>query len=755
MKTLSAAILALIWSAGAQAAQPSQLSGDTILNSPQPLAARKAPNELSIVSPDSRAAATEKAMTPDERTVLTHGILALPFLAPPGGLPKDAVIGAGYVAGVPRLMVPALTESDASLGVAWVLGLRKDGATALPSAMAMASTWNPELIRAGGAMIAGEASAKGFNVLLAGGADLMRDPRNGRTFEYLGEDPLLTGALAGAAIAGIQSAHVISTVKHFALNDQETGRHFIDVKISDAAARESDLLAFEIAIERGAPGSVMCAYNQVGGHYACDSDYLLNQVLKRDWGYKGFVMSDWGAVPSLATALDGLDQQSGSQLDAKVFLGAPLAEAAATDPRYAARLADMNRRVLRSIYAVGLDANPPKIHPIDFAADGKVAEAVAEEGLVLLRNQGGALPLSTNIKRIAVIGSYADSGVLSGAGSSQVEGPGGPAVAVPVGGEGPFAALLAQAYHRSPPLRAIRAVAPGASVIYRDGHYITDAVAAARGADVAIVFAHQWMTEGLDVPDLSLPDGQDALIAAVAAANPHTVVVLETGGPVLMPWLDKTAAVIETWYPGARGGPAIAAALFGQINPSGRLPATFPASLDQLPRPQLPGATTVEPDFEGNGKPGQALVADYDIEGSDVGYRWFARKGETPLFPFGFGLSYTTFEAAGLSLTGGKTVSAAFTVRNAGARDGADTAQLYLIDAAGKAEERLVGFQKVQLKAGESRPVTLALDTRLLADWTGAGWIIRPGVYRFALGESARDLGPAVAVTLAGRTLKP
>ena len=305
-------------------------------------------------TPEARAAATEAQMTPAERVILTHGIMALPIRDTV--IPPDAVLGAGYVPGLARLGVPALKESDASLGVAYVSGVRKDGgATPLPSGVAMAATWNPALIGRGGAMIGAEAKAKGFNVLLAGGANLMRDPRNGRTFEYLSEDPLLTGMLAGAAIAGIQSNHIISTVKHYALNGQETARHFIDSRISDAAARESDLLAFQIAIERGRPGAVMCAYNQVNGAHACDSDWLLDKVLKTDWGYKGFVMSDWGAVPSLQAALHGLDQQSGEQIDPEVFFGAQLKAAADKDPAYAARLKDMNRRILYAIYANGLD----------------------------------------------------------------------------------------------------------------------------------------------------------------------------------------------------------------------------------------------------------------------------------------------------------------------------------------------------------------------------------------------------------------
>ncbi len=705
-------------------------------------------------SPEARAAATEAAMTDAERTTLTQGVMALPLFPGTAPLPADAVPGAGYIAGIPRLAVPSLRESDASLGVAYIFGTRKDGATALPSGMAQGATWNAALIRQGGAMIGSEAKAKGFNVLLAGGMNLIREPRNGRTFEYLGEDPLHAGVLAGAAVAGIQSNGIISTIKHFALNNQETARNFIDVKISEAAARESDLLAFQIGIERGQPGSIMCSYNQVGGHYACDNDWLLNTVLKKDWAYKGFVMSDWGAVPGLQAALNGLDQQSGSQLDKAVFFGNPLAEAAAKDPLYKARLADMNRRVLYAIYASGAD-KPAATSAIDFKANGDVAEATAKEGIVLLRNRGNALPLAASAKSIAVIGGYADSGVLSGAGSSQVQGMGGAAVAIPMGGDGPFAAFNSQQYHRSSPLKALKARAPGTKFSYRDGRYISDAVQAAKNADVAIVFATQWMTEGLDQPDLSLPNGQDALIAAVAAANPNTIVVLETGGPVLMPWLDKTAAVLEAWYPGARGGEAIAAVLYGDTNPSGRLPVTFPASLSQLPFPVLTGSDTLDPDFQGRAKPGETFSVDYDKDGSDVGYRWYARTGAKPAFAFGYGLSYTSFAHSGLTVSAGKTIIASFTVKNVGAVTGADVPQLYLVSANGAKKLRLAAFDKVTLAPGASKKLSLTVDPRLVADWKAGGWQIAGGSYGFALGTSAETQGPVVQVKISARSWGP
>lgn len=699
-----------------------------------------------------RAEATLEQMTPEEKTVLTYGIMPLPIGPNPAPPPEGAIPGAGYIVGIPRLGVPALTETDASLGVTYVFGMRGDFATALPSGLAMASSWNTEQMRVAGAMIGSEARAKGFNVLLAGGANLMRDPRNGRTFEYLSEDPLLTGVLVGHAIDGIQSNNIISTIKHVALNGQETGRKFADVQITDAHARESDLLAFQIGIEIGDPGAVMCAYNRVWGHQACASDYLLNQVLKRDWGYRGFVMSDWGAVPSLDAALMGLDQQSGAQLDPDVFFDADtLGAAAANDPAYAARLDDMNRRILWAIYDNGLDQHPANPGgAIDFAANAEVAFDTARQGIVLLRNERNVLPLAATAGSIAVIGGYADAGVMSGAGSSQVQGEGGAVVTVPLGAPGPWSMFFSEQYHRSSPLDAIREMAPEADVDFSDGRYISQAAEAAQRAEVAIVFATKWSSEGMDQADLSLPNGQDALIAAVAAANPNTIVVLETGNPILMPWLDQTAAVIEAWYPGGQGGEAIASVLFGETNPSGRLPITFPASEADLPRPEVDGFDELEVNFSGDApSPDAQLAVNYDIEGSDLGYRWNAREGHRALFPFGFGLSYTTFATSDL-ITDGRT--ARMTVHNTGSVDGATVAQLYLVSRNGQIQQRLVGFSRVELAAGASAEVNLAIDPRLLADWNGDGWTIPAGTYEFAYGENAEALGAPVSVRLRARS---
>lgn len=702
------------------------------------MAAPAAPAE----NPDARATATEARMTDEERFQLLHGVmpLALPGMKTSNG-PADVKPSAGYVAGVPRLGVPALRETDASLGVSNLLEMRKgDIATALPSGLALASSFNPDLLYQSGAMIGGEARAKGFNVMLAGGINLARDPRNGRNFEYLGEDPLLAGVLGGESIRGIQSRGVISTIKHFSINDQETLRGSIDARIIDAAHRESDLLAFEIAIERGQPGSVMCAYNKVNGAYACGNDPLLNGVLKRDWRYKGWVMSDWGAVHDVSYFAAGLDQESGSQLDKQVFFDAPLKAEVAAERVSRARLSDAVRRILRSIYAVGADWAPADT-PIDYAANAKVAREAAAQGIVLLKNDG-VLPLTTTAKSILVVGGYADIGVMSGGGSSQVNPVGGPAAIIPVGGPGFLSFAGRQVIVRSSPLKALQTALPDVKIAFDSGYVPELTAAMARRADMVILFATQWQTEAQDSGGLALPGGQDALIATVAKANPNTVIVLETGNPVVMPWLGDVRAVVEAWYPGQEGGPAIADVLTGAANPSGRLPISFPKSEAQNPRPQIAGLGEPE---------GTQLPVEYG-EGADVGYRWLAASGQTPQFPFGHGLSYTRFEhGAPIISANGRKIGVRFTVRNAGDRVGADVPQLYLLSAAGRPVKRLAAFARIELKPGEMRELILQIEPRVLASWKDGSWQIDKGRYRFALGKSADDLGALVEAKLEAR----
>jgi len=672
-------------------------------------------------------------MTDAERVRLLHSTFARPDRTGKPQ-PEGAIVSASFTPGIPRLGVPALRETDASLGVAWVNGLRNDGATALPSSLSLASSWDRDVARRGSALIAREARAKGFNVLLAGGVNLAREPRNGRNFEYLGEDPLLAGTLAGETVRAIQAAHMISTVKHFALNAQETGRHVANSRLSDGAAHDSDLLAFRIAIELGQPGAVMCAYNRYNGPHACQSPYLLSDVLKNEWHFPGFVMSDWGAVRDVRDLLAGLDRQSGEELDDRFYFADELLAAAQTSPALHARMRDAVRRMLRSMFAAGLFDDPATIEPLDVAAGDAVARDAAVSGIVLLKNDG-VLPLLRNARRIAVIGGYAHVGVMSGGGSSQVEPAAGPAIAFQ-----PAEARRRIEIHPAPPLAAIRArLRSDAQVRFNDGYSPTGAAALAADADVAIVFATQWMSEGVDAPDLSLPQGQDAVIAAVAAANPRTVVVLETGGPVLMPWLDHAAAVLEAWYPGSSGGEAIADVLFGDANPAGRLPITFPASLEQLPRPRLDDTPDPNRDVGSQSHALQGFDVDYDIEGADVGYRWFARTGAAPLFPFGYGLSYTRFGYSDLEVTGGDALRVRFSVGNEGDRAGEDVPQVYVVDRAGTKGLRLIGWSNVLLAPGEKRRVEVVADPRVLGEWSTQrrAWHVRRGNYVVQVGHAS------------------
>jgi len=713
------------------------------------------------LTPDARAALLVEQLTLDEMISLVHGPMPALMETPPA----DAAMGAGYIPGVERLGVPPLNETDASLGIANPRKVRKgDGATGLPSGLSLASTWDPELAYAAGAMVGSEARDKGFNVLLGGGANLTREPRCGRNFEYLGEDPLLAGVLAGEAIRGAQSNDIVCTLKHFALNDQETCRHVVDARIDEGALRESDLLAFQIAIERGDPGSVMCAYNRVNGEWAGENDFLLNQVLKRDWGYPGWVMSDWGAVHSTAkAALAGMDQESGEQLDKQVYFGELLKEAVQQGEVPFERLCDMVRRILRSLIAHGVFDRPAERRVTDYEANAQVAQAAAEAGIVLLKNDG-VLPLS-GVRKVAVIGAHADVGVLSGGGSSQVIAPGEQGLEIPVT-MGPSSAFSRITYHPSPPLAALRGLLGNVAVTYDAGTDPATAAQAARDADVAIVFADQWCTEAEDLPTLSLPGGQDALIAAVAKANPRTVVVLETGTPVLTPWLGEVAALMQAWYPGVRGGEAIARVLTGEANPSGRLPISFPRSTDDLVRPQIPGMI-FGPPVEGKTIPTsfpevQQHKGRFSVEhpeGGDVGYRWFAKTGRPTAFPFGFGLTYTSFSVADLTLAGGETVTASFEVTNTGDRAGIDTPQVYALvtSADGKESQRLIGWARVALAPGETRRVSVTADPRLLANYDTAlpGWRVAAGKVGVAVGSSAETLTLRGEAALAARTLKP
>jgi beta-glucosidase len=706
--------------------------------------------QLGPLDADARARDIETQMTDDERFSLLVGVMGAAGELWPlrdERIPPGVPMSAGYVPGIPRLGVPALQMSDAGLGVTNPGYRPGDTATALPAGLALAASFNPTLARAAGEAIGREARSRGFNVQLAGAMNLARDPRNGRNFEYLSEDPLLTATIAAESVNGTQGQGVISTVKHYSLNCNETNRHWLDAVIDPDAHRESDLLAFEIAIERSQPGAVMTAYNKVNGDYASRNHVLNNDVLKGAWGYRGWVMSDWGATSSWECALNGLDQECGAQLDVVFWQSEAFSDrlrAAYADgglPKE--RLSDMVRRILRSMFAVGIDQWEAAPAP-DMAAHNEIALQIARQGIVLLKNRG-VLPLAPDsAARIAVIGGYALTGVPIGCGSSAVVPPGGFAAVIPIGGPGLTGGTRNLYLLPSSPMGELKKQLPNAQIEFDPGISPAEAVLAARRADIAIVFAIRVEGEGFDSADLSLPWGQDAVIAAVSAANANTVVVLETGNPVSMPWRDSVNAIVQAWYPGQAGGQAIAEIVVGQVNPSGRLPITFPLDLDQTPRPELPDS----------GAPwGTSSTIRY-TEGADVGYRWFARTGQVPMFAFGHGLSYTAFEYRDLVAAGDRTIEASFTVVNTGDRSGADVPQLYLTAAPGGQMLRMLGFERVELKPGESRRVTIQVDPRLLARYDGGAgsWRIEPGGYAVAVGASAVSPRLTAEVELAGRT---
>ena len=512
---------------------------------------------------------------------------------------------------------------------------------------------------------------------------------------------MLAGVMVGHLIRGVQANQIMGDIKHYALNDQETGRTVVDAHISKKAAHESDLLAFELGIRIGQPSSVMCSYNKVIGDWACENNWLLNEVLKGAWHFPGFVVSDWDGTHSTdKAALAGLDVQ----MPGDEYFGEALKQSVAAGRIPMQRLNDMVHRLLRSMFSAGVIDHPPTPRSVVNPFQGRDdAQHIAEESIVLLKNDG-TLPLNAaSLRSIAVIGAHADVGVLSGGGSAQVDAPGGNAISPTTPTQWGKAV-----YFPSPPLRYLREHAPGAIVNYDAGTNVASAAALAKSAEIAVVFADQYMSEGGDAPSLALPDRQDELIAAVAAANPHTIVVLITGTPVTMPWIDHVAGVLEAWYPGIAGGQAIANLVFGNTVPSGKLPITFARSESDLPHERIfgipPGRADANPSgrWVSDDEKRQTFVADYN-EGVRFGYKWFDSEHKEPLFPFGYGLSYTTFKYGNL-VVDPTAKTASFTVENVGARNGTEIAEVYveLPKAAGEHFRRLAAWQRVALnKAGE------------------------------------------------------
>jgi beta-glucosidase len=694
------------------------------------------------LSPDERADLVMKQMTLDEKITLLHGtgMLGLSPMSP-GSEASNG--GAGYVMGIPRLGIPGIQMSDAAYGVR---SSGKNGrySTALPNNLASAASWDLKAAYEYGALIGQELRAQGYNMSLGGGVDLTREPRNGRNFEYLGEDPILAGKLVGQVMTGLQAQHVLGDIKHYAMNDQESGRNSVNVNIDKRSMRETDLLAFEIGIQDADPAGVMCSYNRVNGDYACENKYLLTDVLKKDWKFKGFVLSDWGGTHSAAKAsAAGLDHEEPGE----IFYGEAMKKAVEAGQVPMSELNDHVHRILRAMFATGVIDDPPQKSVVDVVHGFEVSQKIAEQSMVLLKNENSQLPLdASKVQTIAVIGAHSDVGMLSGGGSAQVDPPGGNAIMPP--GKG-ATAWNEHIWFPTSPLKSIKAKAPNAKVEFNAGTDPDSAAALAKNADVAIVFASQWVSEGMDLPNLTLPHDQDALIAKVAAANPHTIVVLETGDPVTMPWVNDVSAILEAWFPGSRGAEALANVLFGDVNPSAKLPITFPKSEADLPHLKI-----MTPPPASNPKPGPdswkqiaaglpAFQTTYD-EGLKVGYKWYDVEHKVVLFPFGYGLSYTTYSYSNFKVEPGSNVRVSFTVANTGSRAGAEIAEVYaaLPVVTGEPPKRLVGWSKVELNPGESKDVTVEIEPKYLSIFNVEknGWQLVPGQYIFMAGPSSQTL---------------
>ena len=618
----------------------------------------------------------------------------------------------GFIPAIRSLCIPALKLEDGPAGV----GDGMTGVTQLPAPVDVAATWDTSAERTYGLVIGSEQAAKGTNVDLGPTINIVRDPRWGRAFESVGEDPYLTGTMSAADIRGVQSTGVMAMVKHFAVYNQETNRNTPadDAVVSTQAMQEIYLPAFKAAVQQGAASSVMCSYSYINGTAACQNPNTLSTVLRHQYGFGGFVTSDWGATHSTAASADaGLDMDMPG---GDGYFGSALRSAVSSGSVRTATFNSLVSRVLTQMFAFGLLDKPATGSPAKTATNAAhraIATALAEEGTVLLKNRGNVLPLSSADRSVAVIGADA---------SSRPQTVGGGSAGVTSSGT-------------VTPLQGITAAAPsGVRVRYNSGSSDRSAAALAASSNVAIVFAGYPESEGSDLTSIDLGNAQDSLISAVAAANPHTIVVLNTGSAVTMPWLSSVAGVLEAWYPGQEDGTAIASVLFGHSDPSGHLPVTFPTSLAQVP-----ASTAAQ-------WPGIAGKVDYS-EGIDVGYRWYQANHLTPLFPFGYGLSYTRFSFTKLrvgSLTAGGAATVTATVTNTGSRAGADVAQLYVHDpaASGQPPEQLEGFQRVYLQPRASQQVTFHLTQQNLQCWNTRtnSWATSTGSYGIGVGDSSANL---------------
>ncbi|WP_207422583.1 glycoside hydrolase family 3 C-terminal domain-containing protein [Desertivirga brevis] len=653
--------------------------------------------------------------------------------------------------GVPRLGIPELVTSDGPHGVRpehgrdWVLDNKgNDSSTYLPVGLNLASTWNPELGYKFGAVLGSEAKWRGKDVILGPGINILRTPLNGRNFEYMSEDPYLISKMVVGYIKGVQDQGVSACIKHYLANNQEIRRDGINVEMSERALREIYLPGFKAAVVEGGVNTLMGAYNRFRGEFCTYNDYLINKILKGEWGFQGLVMSDWGAIHSTKEALmGGADLEMGTDIGtpAKTFdqfyMAAPALQMVKSGQVSESVIDDKVRRILRVMFKTNMinAKRSPGAHATsDHAA---VAKRVAEESIIILKNKNNVLPLSkTGVKTIAVIGANANRKNSMGGGSSQV-----------------------RPRYEVTPLEGIRAcVGNTAGIKFAQGYAITrkakadekliaEAVDAAKNAEVAVVFGgwthgynysiwndNAFDAEGVDKPDMNMPFGQDELISAVIDANPNTIVVLFGGGPLdITKWEGKAKAILQVGYPGQEGGNAITEVLFGDINPSGKLTFSWPKKLEDSPAHKL------------GEYPGDSINVHYKDD-IFVGYRYFDTYKVKPQFAFGHGLSYTKFDYKGLKVSkSGSTVRASFTITNSGQRAGAEVVEAYVKDpksAVKRPEKELKAFEKVFLNPGESRELTLTFDENafMFYDEKAGQWKMELGKFEILVGAASDNI---------------
>ena len=681
-------------------------------------AAALAPKASKVFAAGGTAAQTNEGnvesliarMTLEEKIQMLHGANRRGFI--------------GYVPAIPRLGIPELALTDGPAGV------RHGPGTAFPAPVSLAATWDRSLAREYGAALGAETKARGQNILLAPMVNIVRVPEGGRNFETFGEDPYLTAQIASAEIRGIQSQGVMAEVKHYAANNQEKDRLLVSAEVDERTLREIYLPAFEAAVKEAKVGSVMAAYNKVNGTFSSENTHLLKDILKGEWEFDGFVVSDWGATHSTVEAANnGLD----IEMPGDKYFGQALLVAVQQGQVSQATIDDKVRRILRMMMRFGFFDRPAKIGPINYQAQGQVARRVAEAGVVLLKNEGNVLPLDVNsFKSLALIGPYADRATSGGGGSARMS---------PFNTVSPLAAITERIGDRAI-LRFLKFV-PGTDLSKSDpattgAGLLADAVQLAKECDLALVFARDFETEGVDRAAITLPDEQDEMISAIVRANPRTIVVLNTGCMVLVNrWADAVPAIVQAWYSGQDDGNVIADVLFGNINPSGKLPVTFSRTREEMPvaaAEQYPGLN------------GRGLYS----EGVFVGYRHFDKNNIAPQFAFGHGLSYTTFDYSNIKVSRnrikpGESLTVELQVKNTGRREGAEVVQLYLQDlkaSVPRPVKELKGFEKVLLRPGQMKLVRLSLDARSMAfyDVTKKQWTVEPGQFKVMAGSSSRDI---------------